>query len=198
MGEIADLNEMTTLAINDYLLASDTSDATDKNKKLKTGAFAILASPGVAGQVASWLDANFVQAGGIAAANVALADGSRVIKDLKVGGSAVFHSPKVEARLSQDTTTNIGARFFARSIYMLNVGPYQYAIDACYLRAQFIVAAYEESANAHNSGGITVTTTPATLVLGTTTLTFSIASNTLVITKNTGTGVHLAVVGVSV
>lgn len=42
MGTIAQLNELTTPATGDYLLASDASDATDKNKKVAFSKFGVL------------------------------------------------------------------------------------------------------------------------------------------------------------
>jgi hypothetical protein len=94
---VRDLTELTTVATNDYLLISDTSDVTNKDKRisqlnlvganitgggtLATGGFtvtwpatgtAVLKSgTPVAGRVASWLDANTVQDGGFAVTDIA-------------------------------------------------------------------------------------------------------------------------------
>lgn len=73
---IRDLTELTTVAANDYILISDTSDVTNRDKRiaisnLQLNLAKIQGAP-VAGHVASWLDANTVQDAGYLASNVGL------------------------------------------------------------------------------------------------------------------------------
>jgi hypothetical protein len=75
MGTLRDLNELTVPAATDYLLVADTSDLTDKDKKMLLSRLAIKNGTPTAGHVAVWLDANNVQDGGVFAADQYLKTG---------------------------------------------------------------------------------------------------------------------------
>lgn len=94
---IRDLTELTAVALDDYILISDTSDVVNRDKRISklnfsggsitgggtliTGGFsltvpasgtaALRSGAPVAGRVASWSDANAVQDGGFAASDIA-------------------------------------------------------------------------------------------------------------------------------
>jgi hypothetical protein len=72
---IRDLTELTAVAVDDYLLISDTSDLTNRDKRISTanlqlGVAKKTGTP-VAGRVASWADANTVNDGGFATSDIA-------------------------------------------------------------------------------------------------------------------------------
>jgi hypothetical protein len=71
VGQIADLNELTLVAIDDYLLISDTSDGADKNKKIKSSVFPLKAGTPVAGRMAYWPTTDQLSDAGFAASDVA-------------------------------------------------------------------------------------------------------------------------------
>lgn len=109
MGTIAELNELTTPDVDDYLVVRDMSDVTDKDKKMKVGTFPYKFGTPVAGRVARWKDANTVEDAGFLAADIALKFGTPVAgrvaqwKDANtVEGSAVAVSDL--ARLSTAQT----------------------------------------------------------------------------------------------
>jgi hypothetical protein len=69
MGTIRDLNELAAanLAIDDYLLVSDTSDAADRDKKMKVSNLPMKwTTAALANRIASWKDANTLQDSGVA------------------------------------------------------------------------------------------------------------------------------------
>ncbi len=62
---IRDLTELTAVAVDDYLLISDTSDVTNRDKRISTANLQInlakkLGTPAV-GNIANWIDANTIQ-----------------------------------------------------------------------------------------------------------------------------------------
>lgn len=72
---IRDLTELTAVAANDYLLISDTSDVTNRDKRIAISNLQInlaqkTGTP-VLNRVASWLDSNTVQDAGYLASDVA-------------------------------------------------------------------------------------------------------------------------------
>jgi hypothetical protein len=72
---IRDLTELTTVAVDDYLLISDTSDVTNRDKRISTAnlQLALPKKTGtpVAGRVAGWADANTLNDGGFAISDIA-------------------------------------------------------------------------------------------------------------------------------
>jgi hypothetical protein len=70
---IRDLTELTTIAADDYFLISDTSDVTNRDKRIsRTNLNSPFKSGApVAGRIASWADANTVQDGGFAISDIA-------------------------------------------------------------------------------------------------------------------------------
>lgn len=72
---IRDLSELTTVAIDDYLLISDTSDTTNRDKRISTANLQLAlpkkSGTPVAGRVAGWLDANTLSDGGFAISDIA-------------------------------------------------------------------------------------------------------------------------------
>src|SRR5262245_49003369 len=68
---IADLNELTAPASNDFMLVRDVSDVTDRDKKMQLQRLAIKSGTPTAGRVTGWLDANQVQDGGFAVSDIA-------------------------------------------------------------------------------------------------------------------------------
>jgi hypothetical protein len=72
---IRDLTELTAVAADDYFLVSDTSDVTNRDKRISrtnllASAVFVSGTP-TAGRVASWLNATTVQDGGFAVSDIA-------------------------------------------------------------------------------------------------------------------------------
>jgi hypothetical protein len=72
---IRDLTELTTVAVDDYLLISDTSDTSNRDKRISTANLQLAlpkkSGTPVAGRVAGWLDANTLNDGGFAISDIA-------------------------------------------------------------------------------------------------------------------------------
>lgn len=72
---IRDLTELTTVAVDDYILISDTSDVTNRDKRISITNLQLplphISGTPVAGRVASWFSATTLQDAGFAASDVA-------------------------------------------------------------------------------------------------------------------------------
>lgn len=73
---IADLNELTAPAANDFVLVRDVSDLTDRDKKMQLQKLAMKNGSPTAGRLASWTDVNQVQDAGFLATDVARKSGT--------------------------------------------------------------------------------------------------------------------------
>ena len=75
---VADLTELTLPAANDFMLVSDTSDPTNRDKKMQLQRVALKTGTPVAGRLASWTDANQIQDGGFLVSDFARKTGTPV------------------------------------------------------------------------------------------------------------------------
>lgn len=89
---IRDLTELTAVAVDDYVLISDTSDVTNRDKRisvtnLQSGVAKKTGTP-VVNRVATWADANTLQDGNMSIVNVVTRTGTPIVNRLAIWADA--------------------------------------------------------------------------------------------------------------
>lgn len=111
-SSIATLNELTVIAIDDYLLVHDTSDLLDQDKRISQtnlmASYSVRSGTPTAGRVASWITPTSIGDSGIAVTQLAQKTGAPVANNLaswndantlKDGGVAVANLPQKSGTL---------------------------------------------------------------------------------------------------
>jgi hypothetical protein len=111
---IRDLTELTAVAVDDYLLISDTSDVTNRDKRISTTNLLLnmarKAGTPVAGRVAGWADANTVNDGGFAISDIARLSLNNVFGGTQFmnGGIRSYSVSLNDASFAQTTPPGVG------------------------------------------------------------------------------------------
>jgi hypothetical protein len=136
-SSIASLNELTVIAVDDYLLVHDTSDLLDQDKRISQtnlmASYSARSGTPTAGRVASWITPTTIGDSGVAVSQLAQKTGTPVANNLaswndantvKDGGIAVANIPQKSGTLvagnnahwSNTTGTLIDSGFAASAI----------------------------------------------------------------------------------
>jgi hypothetical protein len=127
---IRDLTELTAVAVDDYLLISDTSDVTNRDKRISTsnlqaGVVKPAGTP-VAGRVASWASASQIQDGGFAVSDISRLSTAQSMTALKTFTAGISFGDETLSVYDEGTwvpTLQIGASS-AGIVYSAQVGTY--------------------------------------------------------------------------
>jgi len=149
MGTIADLNELAlgSIAIDDYLLVRDTSDVTDKDKKVKAGSFPFKwTTAPLANRVAMWKDANTLQDAGYASSDVARLSQAQAFAGLQTFSAGIKFANETITTYDEGTYLPIiyGSVASPTVTYLAQIGTYRLINKLCIFQA---------SININNFGG---------------------------------------------